>query len=134
MITIFRNRALTSAYVASEPAFIVASKLDLAFTAEVTTAATIQWYLEFGDQPFGPDERWFREMSEEVATGGAVTNAIAVRSFAANGGGTLAVGTHRMSLQFERIAPFYRISARVSAGAAALQIETTNGQVARSPS
>lgn len=134
MITIFPNRTLTSSYVTSEPAYVVANKIDLAFTAIVTTAATIQWYLEFGDQPFGPNEAWFREVSEEVAAGGVVTNAIALRSFAQNGGGTLAAGTHRMSLQFERIAPFFRVSARVSAGAAALQIQATNVQIARAPS
>lgn len=134
MITIFKNQVLGSAYAVGDPVYIENNLISLACTAVVTVAATIQWYIEFSDNPFEtPTPLWFRELSEEVTTGGVVVNALAIRSFAANGGGTLGAGTHLMSVQLTRVAPFYRISARVSAGAASLRGQATTGQIAQAP-
>lgn len=115
---LFVNKVLTTSFQPSKPAIVTGGKIALDLVAVVTSALTsIELYLEYASQnPGAAATSWFREVAEEAAAGGAVAMPQVVRTLQANGGAALAVGTHNLSLQFERHHMFYRLQARIVSG------------------
>ena len=98
----------------------------------VTTGGptTVNYYLEFTDEnPNDSASAWFREVDEADNGTGTVKMSKVVRTFAENGGASLADGTHQLSCQFVRQAQFVRLQVSVSAGAAVVTIDAPFGSI-----
>lgn len=127
------KKALTGAFVASGYTIISGGILTLDFDFATTGGpSTIEWYLEFASEPInGP---WRREVAEEDAGAGVVSMPLVVRTFADNGGTTLADGTYGLSTQFRRQEAFARVQSRITAGAVAqFNITDPNGSQPSAP-
>ena len=116
--TVFSG-ALGAGFAAGTPFFLYQDNtyVVLDFEAVVTVAASIEWFLEFtSGNPNDVGAEWYQETAQEDAGGGVVGMPKVLRTLQANGGGTLAAGTHRVSTQFVRKHLYARIQVRQSAG------------------
>lgn len=114
------NKVLTTSFVASSPIIISAGRFSIDFLITVAGgAATVVFFLEFAeDDPNAAATKWFAEVAEEDAGAGVVSMPKVLRTFADNAGTTLAVGTHKLSVQFTRQHQFARFSMKESTGGA----------------
>jgi hypothetical protein len=128
------NSVLAAAVAPGEPFVITGERVTLHMEIIVTVAATVKWYPEYtGEDPRAVGSRWFRETAEETLVGGIVNMPQALRTLQPNGGGTLAAGTHRFVVPFQRADQFCRIQMQITAGAATARVWSVFGTVARSP-
>jgi hypothetical protein len=140
MSTTLFNGALTNAFQPTQGFLLTGESIVLDMTAVVASvppAATpgrIEFYFEFTTaDPNAAGTAWFREVAEEDIGNGDVRQSKVVRRFAENGSDApLAVGTHRLNLQFTRKAGFARLQVRVLAGGAnvcTLKVESVFGSI-----
>ena len=107
---------------AGTPFTIVGERVTLDWTIVVAAnTARVQWWAEFTglDNPATAGTGFFREAVEEVLAGGAVNLPQALREFQANGGGALAVGTHRFSIPLVRAHQICRVQVQIPAASLA---------------
>lgn len=121
---LFKNQPLTTSFVASKPFSIVGNKIVLDWVLVVTTGTTVvKWYFEFcgprqgADDPNAAGTVWYREVDEVDAGAGVVGMTEVVRTLNSVGATGLAVGTHNLHMEFERIAAFGRIQIELIEGA-----------------
>lgn len=128
------NKPLTGSFVPSGPLGLTADQLTLAFHLVTTGGPTaVDFYIEFTDDPTPKVPIWSREVDEQDTGNGAVTMSKVIRTFQEEGGAKLADGTHDLSCQFSRQAPFARLQIRVSAGAASALITSSSGEIPVAP-
>jgi hypothetical protein len=136
-ITLF-NGLLTNAFQPTQGFLLAGENIVLDMTAVVAsvppaaTRARIQFYLEYTTQdPNAATTPWFREVAEEDVGNGDVRMSKVVRRFAEYGSDAdLAVGTHRLNMQFTRKEGFARLQVAVttpSANACTLKVEAVFG-------
>jgi hypothetical protein len=103
------NGPLSSGYRPTKAVLISATEFTVDFELVISgSTATVQYYLEFGEDP-DPNAKWYREIAEEDAGGGVVLMPVVIRSLAANAGGNLPVGTHLLDAEFKRRHRFVRL-------------------------
>jgi hypothetical protein len=120
------NGPLTNAFQPTQGFLLAGDSVVLDMTAiiaSVPPAATlgrIEFFLEYTTQdPNAASTSWFREVAEEDIGNGDVRMAKVVRRFSEQGSDVpLAVGTHRLNMQFSRKEGFARLQVRVVAGGA----------------
>ncbi len=117
MLTLF-DAVPGSGFAPTQPFQVSADRVILNWTAVVTVAAGIQWYLEFTDEnPIDPNTVWNREVAEEDVGSGVTHMPLVVRDFQnfSNGLG-LPVGTTGISTNFVRQANFIRAQIKLASG------------------
>lgn len=129
-VVIFKQKVLNGTFRPSQPLLLTSGEMTL-FWSVVASAGptTLQFYLEFSDDQV----TWFQEVDEQDTGSGVVKMSKAIRTFYENGGAALANGTHKLSTQFVRKAPFARVQARVTAGAAQINVTAPAGSIASAP-
>lgn len=133
-VTLYSNKTLTGAFQPSD--FLMLAGAEMTLFWKLTTTGgptTVEFYLEFTDDPTGKTPSWFQEVDEQDTGVGVIKMSKTVRTFYENGGAALADGVHRLSTQFVRKAPFGRIQARVTAGAASALVTTPSGSTPATP-
>lgn len=103
------------------PFTIIGERVTLDWTIVVAAAtARVQWWPEFTgvDNPVA-GSNFFREAVEETLVGGSINLPQALREFQANGGGALAVGTHRFSIPLVRAHQICRVQVQIPAASGA---------------
>ncbi len=114
------NAPLTSAFKPTRAFMIESNEITFYHDLVIATAAmSVEWYMEFSDNPGGASPVWRREIAEEDAGGGVVLMPEVVRTFADNGGTTLSVGTHNLDAEFKRRNKFCRVQIRATGGGTA---------------
>jgi hypothetical protein len=112
--SILFNAALTGAFQATD-AFAPGedgARVTLLFDLTVSVAAKVEWYLELSDDA----STWRREVAQEDQGAGVVDMPEVVRNFQKNGGGVLAAGSHGISVELVRQAPYARVQIRAASG------------------
>lgn len=106
---------LGAGYTASQSMLISGGALTLDFSLNCSGGpSTVKFYLEFSED----NSVWYAEVAEEDAGAGVVSMPKVVRTFADNGGTTIANNpTFNVSCQFTRRAQFARVQMAVTAGA-----------------
>jgi hypothetical protein len=134
------NATLTDAFQASNPVEMVGHNISLDFSIVVANdggavPSQVQWYLEFcSTDPNAAVTVWFRETSEEDIGNGNVRMNKVVRRFAEYGADAdLAVGTHRLSAQFERKHNFYRVQIRKTTASVSTTTASISAVIGRRP-
>lgn len=108
----------------SRALLIAGGAVTLDFLINVTGPATITFFLEFSENATD----WFAEVAEEDAGKGVVAMPKVVRTFADNNSTAVATNAaFAVSCQFTRQAPFVRVQAAVSAGAAIMTLTAPFG-------
>lgn len=114
------NAALTGLFAPTRAFLIESNEITFYFNLVVTVGTvSIEWYMEFTDNPGGSAPVWHREIAEEDAGSGVVLMPEVVRTFAASGGTTLPIGTHNLDAEFKRRNKFCRVQMRVTGAGAA---------------
>jgi hypothetical protein len=129
---------LTGTFKPSRYLLLTADEMTLFWTLVTVKGGdpgtVVEWYLEFTDNPVVKNATWFREVDEQDTGLGVVKMSKAVRTFNENNASTgLQDGTHLLSTQLVRKAPFGRVQARVTAGAATATITTPSGSTPPAP-
>lgn len=127
------KKTLTSAFQPSQ-ALVIADRtvtLDFKFTVS-NGPATIEWYLELGEDP-SPTGDWYREVAQEDPGNGNVAIPIVVRTFALNGGGGLTDGSYLLDAEMVRRHKLARVQIRATAGTVSMQIIAPFGMTAIAP-
>lgn len=133
MISLF-NGKLPAAFAPTVWMTVVGDKIPLTFHLVTSGGPTaVDFYLEFTDDPTLKVPVASREVDEQDIGNGVVTMSKVIRTFQENNGGTLQNGTHDLSCQFVRLAPFARLQIRASAGTAIAKIDCSAGQVPVAP-
>lgn len=113
---------------------VVGDQIPLAFHLVTSGGPTsFQFYPEFTDDPTATPVLASREVDEQDVGNGVVTMSKVIRTFQENNGGNLQNGTHDLSTQFVRLAPFMRLQIQVNAGSAVALITSSVGQVPIAP-
>lgn len=137
-ITIVDRVALTTTYQPSKAFIPGANGIVLDMVIVVTTAITnVLWYFEFekDENPAASATLWYQEMDEVDAGAGVVTQSKVVRKLQENGGAALAVGTHYLHFEFQRIGALARIQMAIpeAQGAVLATVYERNGGPANAP-
>lgn len=109
------NKTLTDTFAVSQPFLIANNTITLDFKLDVTAGpASVEWYLEFGEDPSASGE-WYREMAQEDPGGGVVLVPEVVRTFANNGASDLtSPATYFFDTELVRRHKLARVQIRVT--------------------
>ena len=128
------NGTLGAGFKASSWLQIAAEEVTLAFHLATSTGPTaINWFLEFSDDPTPKSPIASREVDEQDTGNGVITMSKVLRTFKENGGANLADGTHDLSAQFTRQAPYVRFQIQVTTGAATAKVTSSTGSIPVAP-
>ncbi len=130
--TLLSAATLTGSNQASSPLLLSGERCELWFTIVVTVGTvSVNWFMEFTDAAPASGV-WYQEVAEEDAGKGVVSMPKVLRTFADNGGTTLAIGTHNLAVPFTRQGPMARVQVSASgAGTAVCSISAPFGGQAR---
>ena len=122
------NATVNVGFQVTDPVMLVGESFSFDFLITVTTAAKIEYFLEFtGADPNDAATQWYREVAEEDVGSGVVNMPVVVRDFQENAtGAVLPVGVHALSNQFTRRHLFARAQIQAASGAATVQVEAIN--------
>lgn len=112
------------------------ARIPLAFNLVTTGGPTaFNFYPEFTDDPTAAAAALLasREVDEQDVGNGVVTMSKVIRTFQENNGALLQNGTHNLSTQFVRMAPFMRLQIQTSAGSAVALITSSFGSAPIAP-
>lgn len=110
------------------------ARIPLAFNLVTTGGPTaFNFYPEFTDDPTATTVIASREVDEQDVGNGVVTMSKVIRTFQENNGALLQNGTHNLSTQFVRMAPFMRLQIQVSVGFAVALITSSFGSAPIAP-
>jgi hypothetical protein len=136
-VILFKPKSLTNVFKPSGYLLLTADEMTLFWTLAtlkgLDPATVVEWYVEFTADPTGKTPVWFREVDEQDTGLGVVKMSKAVRTFNENNATGLADATHNLSTQLVRKAPFGRVQARVTAGAAIATIIVPAGSTPPAP-
>jgi hypothetical protein len=126
------NGTVPGAFAPSQWLLLDSEQLTLTWQLVTTGGPTVVlFFLEFTSDPTqGANTVAAREVDEQDTGNGVVLMAKVTRQFDENNASTgLADGTHVLSTQFVRQAPFVRVQMEVTAGAATLLLTAASGSL-----
>lgn len=132
---LFRG-TVTGSFTPTAWMLVTADQIPLAFHLVTSGGPTgFLFYPEFTDDPTAPAGSLLasREVDEQDVGNGVVTMSKVIRTFQENNGGLLQNGTHDLSTQFVRLAPFARLQISLSQGAATALITSSVGSTPIAP-